>query len=157
MKIFKIPPYDQNLSLNELQLEGNEKTLAELNIIPNSLICLRVGCFLFINCNISRLLSCFLSLIRIISISFQQQKKTRLTSRWAVSPLSKRSSSRDPVPRPASRVSSNRWNSPSLIPSPSFAYRISTWMASVSLSYPYFFHHTYLLGTGTKLCNREED
>lgn len=41
MKVFKIPPYDQNLILNEVLLEGNEKTLSELDIIPNSLICLK--------------------------------------------------------------------------------------------------------------------
>ena len=41
MKVFKIPPYDQNLFLNEVSLEGNEKTLSELNITPNALVCLK--------------------------------------------------------------------------------------------------------------------
>lgn len=41
MQEFKVPTYDQNLFLNEKSLEGNELTLSELNIIPNSLICLK--------------------------------------------------------------------------------------------------------------------
>lgn len=42
MEEFKVPTYDQHLFLNEKSLEGNETTLSELNIIPNSLICLKV-------------------------------------------------------------------------------------------------------------------
>ena len=43
MNVFKVPPYDQNLFLNDIPLKGNDRTLAELNIIPNSLIYLKVS------------------------------------------------------------------------------------------------------------------
>lgn len=41
MEEFKVPTYDQHLLLNEIPLEGNDLTLSELNIVPNSLICLK--------------------------------------------------------------------------------------------------------------------
>ena len=41
MEEFKVPTYDQNLLLNDVQLVGNELTLSQLKITPNSLICLK--------------------------------------------------------------------------------------------------------------------
>lgn len=41
MEEFKVPTYDQNLFLNDVPLVGNELTLSELKITPNSLICLK--------------------------------------------------------------------------------------------------------------------
>ena len=41
MEEFKVPTYDQHLFLNEKPLEGNELSLSELYIVPNSLICLK--------------------------------------------------------------------------------------------------------------------
>lgn len=42
MKIFQVAPFDQNLTLDGRLLEGNEKTLAQLQIFPLSVIELRV-------------------------------------------------------------------------------------------------------------------
>lgn len=42
MEEFQVAPYDQDLFLNEVALMGNDRTLGELNITPNSLIYLRV-------------------------------------------------------------------------------------------------------------------
>jgi len=41
MDEFLVPTFDQNLFLNEKLLEGNDLTLSQLNIIPDSLICLK--------------------------------------------------------------------------------------------------------------------
>ncbi|RWS31767.1 ubiquitin carboxyl-terminal hydrolase 48-like protein [Leptotrombidium deliense] len=41
MSEFKVATYDQHLYLNDSPLEGNEQTLASLNVEPNSLIYLR--------------------------------------------------------------------------------------------------------------------
>ncbi|XP_053213443.1 ubiquitin carboxyl-terminal hydrolase 48-like isoform X4 [Panonychus citri] len=42
MHDFKVAPYDQDLFLNEVPLQGNDRTLAELGIVPNCLIYLKV-------------------------------------------------------------------------------------------------------------------
>ncbi|CAG2108466.1 unnamed protein product, partial [Medioppia subpectinata] len=42
MNIFRVAPYDQNLSLNDKPLDANNKTLAELHVEPYSIITLTV-------------------------------------------------------------------------------------------------------------------
>ncbi|XP_074604529.1 ubiquitin carboxyl-terminal hydrolase 48-like isoform X1 [Brevipalpus obovatus] len=43
MHDFKVSPIDQDLFLNEVYLQGNDKTLADLRILPNSLIYLKIA------------------------------------------------------------------------------------------------------------------
>ncbi|KAI1301417.1 Ubiquitin carboxyl-terminal hydrolase 48 [Halotydeus destructor] len=42
MDKFKVATYDQHLSVNDVPLENNDKTLAELNVYPDSFVLLRV-------------------------------------------------------------------------------------------------------------------
>lgn len=41
MELFKVAPFDQNLCLNGIHLTDSSKTLAELKVMPKSLIYLR--------------------------------------------------------------------------------------------------------------------
>lgn len=43
MDIFGVVTLDQRLSLDGVQLEGNDKTLTDLKIVPNSTIILTVS------------------------------------------------------------------------------------------------------------------
>ena len=58
MREFQVPTYDQRLTLEQTELMDNEKTLADLNILPGSCILLRVSALVFI-----LNLSCSLSLL----------------------------------------------------------------------------------------------
>ena len=51
MKEFKVATYDQHLWFEDdhhLQLEGNDKTLAQLNVYPETTLLLRVSQWLFV-------------------------------------------------------------------------------------------------------------
>ena len=43
VKLFAIAPFDQILTLDGRQLEGDEKSLAELKLYPDCLLLLKVG------------------------------------------------------------------------------------------------------------------
>ena len=58
MREFQVPTYDQRLTLEQTELMDNEKTLADLNILPGSSILLRVSALVFIlnlSCSLSPL------------------------------------------------------------------------------------------------------